>query len=113
MRISFEKPLTKLYEKGLFDGRAWTVANGWWHSYILTSSKDYLVLTPFFCKNNPNTDNIKKINKADIESMSGKNSFFTGKRIYIKLKDGKTIKYATRDEDIESRMLLFQDWLSN
>ena len=112
ININYSKALKKLSESNLYDGYAFTVAQKnhvlWISSFLVTTTKENLVITPFFNKNNPNIKKSVLIKKSDIESFS------TGKfmkAFNIKLISGETLKYSTTAVEYEKIVEQFNQWL--
>ena len=112
ININYEKGLKKLSENNLYDGYAFTAVEKkhvlWIESLLITTAKDYLVITPYLNKNNP------KIEKATIIKKSGIKNFSHGKIMKgfeINLANGETIKYSTTAVEYDKIVERFNQWL--
>lgn len=115
MQISYEKILNKLIENRLFDGKIFAVVEKsyilWSKNFIITTNGDYLVLTPFRIKNMPNLNGVEQIYKSEIKSFEFSDNMLTMRKLKIKLKNGKTFSFITRDTEIKQRAQLLNRWL--
>ena len=115
MQISYEKILNKLIANGLFDGRIFAVVEKsyilWSKNFIITTNNDYLVLTPFIIKNTPKLNGVKQFHKAEIERFDYSDNMLTMRKLKIRLRNGKTLSFITRDTQIKQRAQLLNRWL--
>lgn len=112
VKVNYAKALKKLSENNLYDGFAFAAVIKnyvlWNKSYLITTTKDRLVITPYFNKNNPNIKKSTSINKSEIECFShGK----IMKAFDINLINGKTIKYSTTAVEYIKIVERFNKWL--
>ena len=112
VNVNYAKALEKLSENNLYNGYAFTSAEKnyvlWIKSFLITTTNDSLVITPYLNKNKPNIKKSTVIMKPEIQCFScGK----IMKAFEIKLKDGKTIKYSTRAVEYDKIVERFNQWL--
>ena len=112
VNVNYAKALEKLSENNLYNGYAFTSAEKnyilWIKSFLITTTNDSLVITPYLNKNKPNIKKSTVIKKSEIKCFThGK----IMKAFEIKLKDGKTIKYSTSAVEYDKIVERFNQWL--